>query len=186
MRNLTGPLGRVPPSSQFLPTPDAPVNPTIFELSTAHTLAVIRAVDPSGLWDQNPGSGVWSLRDQLRHIALVRESILRCLAGVATTGLGAVFETEAWRLGGTQALADAFERHAERCRDLLKELDPIQLDRSFTTPFGNQSTPRNYLRMMLLEETHHRAQMTLTLRLFGLTPPDYPGRAWAELGVDQP
>jgi uncharacterized damage-inducible protein DinB len=36
---------------------------------------------------------------------------------------------------------------------------------------------------MLLEETHHRAQMILQLRLLGFDPPEFPGRAWAELGV---
>ena len=39
--------------------------------------------------------------------------------------------------------------------------------------------------VMLLEEQHHRAQMTLLLRLGGAEPPPYPGQAWVELGVDQ-
>ena len=159
--------------------------PAVFELATAHTLAVLRGVGADEAWDRAPGHGIWSLREQLRHIALVRESILRCLSGLETTGLGATFETEAWTRGHTEALAEAFEAHAQRCRVLLAGMDPALLDRPFTTPFGNQSTPRNYLRMLLLEETHHRAQMTMALRLFGLEPPEYPGRAWVELGVDQ-
>ncbi len=153
-------------------------------LAAAPTLAVIRAV-PEDWWDRPPASGVPTLRDQLRHIALVRESILRCLAGEPTAGLGASFEAEAWIRGGTGSLASAFEAHADRCRDLRGRLVG-DLDRPFTTPFGNASTPRNYLRVLLLEETHHRAQMTSILRIFGGTPPDYPGRAWVELGVVQP
>lgn len=157
----------------------------VLDLATAHTLAVIRAVAPAETWDRNPCSGMLSLRDQLRHVALVRESILRCLAGVGTAGLGATFDTRPWMKGGTPELALAYGAHAERCQELLKGLDPEARNRPFKTPFGNLSTPENYLRMLLLEETHHRAQMTMALRLFGLTPPEYPGRAWVELGVDQ-
>ena len=58
-------------------------------------------------------------------------------------------------------------------------------DAPFTTPFGNRSTPRNYLRTMLLEEHHHRAQMTMAMRLAEIERPPYPGQAWLELGVDQ-
>ena len=124
-------------------------------------------------------------RRRERHLALVRESICRCLAGESTAGLGATFDTEAWHRGGTIGLAEAFEAHSHRCRILLQRLEGTDLDRPFLTPFGNQSTPRNYLRMMLLEETHHRAQMSCLLRLSGLQPPDYPGQAWVELGIPQ-
>lgn len=154
----------------------------VFDLATAHTGAVIAAT-PDGLWDRT-WPGLKGLRDQLLHIALVRESICRQLAGEPTAGLGARFEEADWR-GGTADLAGAFAAHAERCRGLLARLDGTDLDAPFTTPFGNRSTPRNYLRMMLLEEHHHRAQMTQVLRFAGLEPPPYPGRAWVELGVAQ-
>lgn len=157
----------------------------VLDLATAHTLAVIGVVAPAEAWDRLPGTGLMTLRDQLRHIALVRESILRCLAKVDTSGLGATFDTPSWRKGGTPELVAAFGEHADRCRCLLEGLRSRAGNSPFTTPFGNLSTPENYLRMLLLEETHHRAQMTMTLRLFGLTPPEYPGRAWVELGVDQ-
>jgi uncharacterized damage-inducible protein DinB len=114
----------------------------------------------------------------------VRESICRQLAGEPTAGLGARFETPDWR-GGTAQLTAAFKAHADRCHALLEKLDERTLEAPFITPFGNCSTPRNYLRTMLLEEHHHRAQMTMTLRLTGLEPPPYPGQAWLELGVDQ-
>lgn len=158
----------------------------VFDLATAHTRAVVAAVPDLATWDRLPGPGLGSLRAQFRHLALVRESILMCLAGEATAGLGAVFESPAWASGTTAALGEAFDRHAQRCRERLAGLDPQALDQVFTTPFGNRSTPRNYLRMLLLEETHHRAQMTLTLRLLGCEPPAYPGQAWVELGVAQP
>lgn len=153
-----------------------------FGLASAHTAAVIAAA-PDSLWDQG-WPGLKTLREQLLHIALVRESICRQLAGVPTAGLGDVFETAAWR-GGTMDLATAFQAHAERCRELLTHMEASNLDTPFTTLFGNRSTPRNYLRMMLLEEHHHRAQMTQLLRLAGIEPPPYPGQAWVELGVDQ-
>ena len=154
----------------------------VLELASSHTLAVIAAV-PEGLWDLVPAEGLATLRLQLGHIALVRESILRCLAGEPTAGLGAVFETPPWVAGKTRELSAAFEVHASRCQALLECIEWDRLDEPFTTQFGNRSTPRNYLRMLLLEETHHRAQMTLTLRLFGSDPPPYPGRAWVELGL---
>ena len=153
-----------------------------FELATAHTAAVVATV-PDELWDRT-WPGLRSLREQLLHIALVRESICRQLGGEATAGLGAIFETEAWR-DGTAGLTAAFAAHADRCRALLMKVDEGALDTPFTTPFGNRSTARNYLRTMLLEEHHHRAQMTQVLRLAGLQPPPYPGQAWVELGVDQ-
>ena len=152
------------------------------DLAAAHTAALIAAT-PDAHWDR-PWPGLPTAREQLLHLALVRESICRQLAGEATAGLGAVFETEPWR-GGTGSLIRAFNEHAERCRALLARLDAASLDRPFTTPFGNRSTPRNYLRAMLLEEQHHRAQMTQLLRLAGSEPPPYPGQAWVELGIDQ-
>lgn len=153
-----------------------------FEIATAHTASVIAAT-PDARWDE-ARSGLKTLREQLLHIALVRESICRQLAGEPTTGLGARFEEAPWS-GGTPELGAAFAAHAERCRGLLARLDGSALDASFITPFGNRSTPRNYLQMMLLEEHHHRAQMTQALRLAGIEPPPYPGQAWVELGVDQ-
>ena len=38
---------------------------------------------------------------------------------------------------------------------------------------------------MLVEEVHHRAQMTAVMRVMGLEPPPFPGREWVELGVGQ-
>lgn len=149
-----------------------------FEVNTAHTAAVIAAV-PEGLWDRAPGGSASTLRHQLLHLALVRESICHALAGEDTAGLGPRFEPEAWR-----APAAAFAAHAERCRALLAAMKG-DLDAPFTTRFGNRSTPRNYLRCMLVEEVHHRAQMTCVLRLFGAEPPPFPGQAWVELGIDQ-
>ena len=151
-----------------------------FEIATAHTAAVIAAT-PDALWDAVQHHGK-TLRSELVHLSLVRESICRQLAGEPTTGGGAVFETGIWK-GGSADLGEAFRAHAQRCRDLLARLDEAQLHAPFTTPFGNQSTPFNYLLVMLLEEQHHRAQMTMALRLAGLEPPEYPGREWVELGM---
>jgi uncharacterized damage-inducible protein DinB len=153
-----------------------------FEVATAHTATVIAAT-PDALWDARQGSGK-ILRSELLHLVLVRESICRQLAGEPTTGAGAVFVTEIWQ-GMTGDLGMAFHDHADRCRALLARVDEMGLHTPFTTPFGNRSTPFNYLLTMLLEEQHHRAQMTMALRLAGLEPPPYPGQAWVELGVDQ-
>ncbi len=155
----------------------------VHDLAAAHTLAVIRAVPETGLWDRTPLGAMKTLRTQLVHLALVRESIARCLAGEETAGLGELFEEEPWAHGGSESLASAFEAHAARCRKLLQRLRGADLGDPFVTRFGNRSTPRNYLRVMLLEETHHRAQMTAALRAFGLEPPDYPGQAWVGLGL---
>lgn len=149
-----------------------------FEIATSHTAAVIKAT-PDELWDR-PWPGVKTLREQLLHLTLVRESICRQVAGAPTAGLGAGFEAPLW---GEPVIA--FAAHAERCRRLLVKLPERAFDTPFTTPFGNRSTPRNYLQMLLLEEHHHRAQMTQLLRLAGQEPPPYPGQAWVELGVDQ-
>jgi len=153
-----------------------------FELSTAHTAALVQ-VTPDEVWDR-VWPGLRTLREQLRHLALVRESICRQLAGEATAGLGERFETPEWQ-GGRVDLTAAFAAHADRCRASLARVDFGKLDTPFTTPFGNRSTPRNYLRVMLLEEHHHRAQMSQLLRLAGLEPPPYPGQAWVELGLEQ-
>jgi len=151
-----------------------------FEIATAHTAAVIAAT-PDALWDAvQPHQK--TLRSELIHLSLVRESICRQLAGEATTGGGAVFETPTWQ-GGSAELGEAFRAHADRCRALLPRIDGAQLHTPFTTPFGNQSTPFNYLLVMLLEEQHHRAQMTMALRLAGVEPPEYPGQAWVQLGM---
>lgn len=154
-----------------------------FELNSAHTLAVIRRI-PATAWDRLPGGSAATLRDQLLHLALVRESICRALAGVDTTGLGDTFEAPAWRSPEADPCA-AFEAHVFRCLQLLVKVDGLRLDEPFTTRFGNRSTPRNFLRSMLVEEVHHRAQMTVVMRLFGLEPPPFPGQGWVELGIPQ-
>lgn len=154
-----------------------------FELNSAHTLNVIRRI-PAVAWDRLPGGSAVTLRDQLLHLALVRESICAALAGVDTTGLGAIFESPAWRAPEAD-LPAAFEAHLLRCLHLLATADPARIDEPFTTRFGNRSTPRNFLRAMLVEEVHHRAQMTVVMRLFGLEPPPFPGQAWVELGIPQ-
>ncbi len=153
-----------------------------FELSTTHTAALI-GVTPDEAWDR-VWPGLKTLREQLVHLALVRESICRQLAGEATAGLGESFASLEWTLG-TASLAAAFASHAGRCRASLAKVPWASLDAPFTTPFDNRSTPRNYLRVMLLEEHHHRAQMSQLLRLAGLEPPPYPGQAWVELGIPQ-
>jgi uncharacterized damage-inducible protein DinB len=153
-----------------------------FEISSAHTSAVIAAT-PEALWDVEV-PGLKSLRSQLLHLALVRESICRQLAGAPTAGGGKVFEDPPWQ-GGTADLGAAFQAHVARCREHFGRMEG-PLDLPFTTPFGNQSTPWNYLLILLLEEQHHRAQMTQILRLNGVEPPPYPGQAWVELGVMDP
>lgn len=153
-----------------------------FELSTAHTATLIHAT-PDDAWDR-AWPGLRTLREQLLHVALVRESICRHLAGEPTAGLGERFEASDWK-GRTAEVNSAFAAHADRCRAALAKLDLATLDAPFTTPFGNRSTPRNYLRVMLLEEHHHRAQMSQLLRLAGYEPPPYPGQAWVELGIPQ-
>ena len=154
-----------------------------FETATAHTAAVLAAT-PDGLWDAPQGNGK-TLRSELLHVALVRESICRQLAHEPTAGGGAVFETAPWQAGGTAPLREAFQAHAARCRELLDRVEEAGLHTPFTTPFGNRSTPFNYLLVLLLEEQHHRAQMTMMLRLAGVEPPPYPGQAWVELGLAQ-
>ncbi|HJV91777.1 MAG TPA: DinB family protein [Holophagaceae bacterium] len=154
-----------------------------FELNSAHTLAVIRRIPPTA-WDRLPGGSAATLRDQLLHLTLVRESICRALAGADTSGLGETFESPEWRHPEAD-LSAAFEAHILRCLELLATLDAGRLDAPFTTRFGNRSTPRNFLRAMLVEEVHHRAQMTGVMRLFGLEPPPFPGQGWVELGVPQ-
>lgn len=153
-----------------------------FEVATAHTAAVIAAT-PDALWDA-PQPHAKTLRSELLHLALVRESICRQLVKEPTTGAGGVFETAIWK-GGTLDLTEAFAAHAARCRERLTRVEEPDLDAPFTTPFGNRSTPFAYLLTMLLEEQHHRAQMTLLLRLAGFEPPPYPGQAWVELGIPQ-
>ncbi|MBS1784545.1 MAG: DinB family protein [Acidobacteria bacterium] len=153
-----------------------------YEVATAHTAALIQAT-PDALWDR-VWPGVRTLREQLLHLALVRESICRQLAGEPTSGLCKRFETPPWQ-GGTADLAVAFTAHADRCRASLAMVDGAKLDAPFTTPFGNRSTARNYFRVMLLEEHHHRAQMSQLLRLAEIEPPPYPGQAWVELGIPQ-
>jgi uncharacterized damage-inducible protein DinB len=154
-----------------------------FELNSRHTLEVVRLV-PDDAWDRLPGGSAETLRHQLLHLALVRESICRQLAGESTAGLGTTFEAPEWH-NNTSPLAEAFDAHTGRCRDLLARVKDEDLDTPFVTRFGNRSTPRNFLRSMLIEEVHHRAQMTVVLRLFGIEPPAFPGKAWVELGISQ-
>jgi len=157
-----------------------------FGVATAHTAAVIHAVPgtDSRLWDLHPVPHLKTLREQLAHIALLRESIICTLTNRDPKALKTVFEAEPWTgRGGTAELLHAWDLHTRRCQIMLADLHTSDLGRPFQTEFGNVSTPENYLRLMLLEETHHRAQMILMLRLFKLDAPDFPGRAWAELNM---
>jgi uncharacterized damage-inducible protein DinB len=157
-----------------------------FGVATAHTAAVIRAVpsEESQFWDLRPSPNIQTMREQLAHIALLRESVICTLTNRDPEALKTVFEAEPWSGGGgTTELLQAWDLHTRRCQIMLADLHTADLGRFFQTEFGNVSTPENYLRLMLLEETHHRAQMILMLRLFELDPPEFPGRAWAELNM---
>lgn len=157
-----------------------------FGVATAHTEAVIRAVPDSDppLWDIHPLPHLKSLREQLAHLALIRESVISTLTKRDPKSLKDTFDSEPWTgTGSTDALLQAWEEHTRRCQIMLADLHTADLTKPFQTEFGNVSTPENYLRLMLLEETHHRAQMILMLRMFQVEPPDFPGRAWAELSV---
>ena len=157
-----------------------------FGVATAHTAAVIRAVpaEEFWLWDLRPSPNLKTLREQLTHIALIRESIICTLTNRDPEALKTVFEAEPWSSGGdTAELLQAWDLHTRRCQIMLADLHTADLGKPFQTEFGNVSTPENYLRLMLLEETHHRAQMILMLRQFELDPPDFPGKAWAELNM---
>ena len=158
-----------------------------FGISTAHTRSVIAAVPDTrpDVWDKRWDYGVRTLREQLSHLALVRESTLTSLTKGSAGLLAAIYGEAPW-IAGTGKTADllfAWDLHSQTCESLLMNVRQDQLDLPFVTEFGNVSKPANYLRLMLLEETHHRAQMILQLKLLGLDPPDFPGRAWAELGV---
>ena len=157
-----------------------------FGVATAHTAAVIRAVPEaeSRLWDLHPVPHLKTLREQLAHIVLIRESIICTLTNRDPEALKTVFDAEPWSGGGgTADLLQAWDLHTRRCQIMLADLHTADLGKPFQTEFGNVSTPENYLRLLLLEETHHRAQMILMLRLFQLETPDFPGRAWAELNM---
>lgn len=158
-----------------------------YGISTAHTRAVIASVPETrpDIWDKRWDYGVRTLREQLAHLALVRESTLTTLTKGNPNLLAAIYGEAPW-IGGSGRTADlllAWDLHSQTCENLMMNLRQDALDAPFVTEFGNVSKPANYLRLMLLEETHHRAQMILQLRLLGLDPPDFPGRAWAELGV---
>ncbi len=157
-----------------------------FGVATAHTAAVIHAVPDSEahLWDFRPSPNVKTLRELLAHIALIRESVICTLTNRDPAALKTIFESGVWvGEGATEELSRAWELHTRRCQIMLADLHTSDLGKPFQTEFGNVSTPENYLRLMLLEETHHRAQMILLLRLFELEAPDFPGRAWAELNM---
>lgn len=68
----------------------------------------------------------------------------------------------------------------------LQALDWSKLDSPFQTFFGSQSTARNYLTLALLEESYHRGQMVVLLRLFGLSPAELAYRSIATLGLSEP
>jgi uncharacterized damage-inducible protein DinB len=155
----------------------------IFQLATAHTRAVIALVEEDDWWDHRLSESVRTLREQLVHISLIRESVIREVIGRETAGLKESFASKGWIEGGTCMLLLAYHTHSSRCWTDLQTLDCAHLDQLFKTPFGNISTPRNYLRLMLLEETHHRAQMIQSLRILGGKVPEFPGRDWAELGL---
>jgi uncharacterized damage-inducible protein DinB len=157
-----------------------------FGVATAHTAAVIRAVpeEQSRLWDLRPSPPLQTLREQLSHIVLIRESIICTLTNRDPEALKAMIDAEPWSGGGgTTEILQAWDLHTRRCQIMLADLHTADLGKPFHTEFGNVSSPENYLRLMLLEETHHRAQVILLLRLFHLNPPDFPGRAWAELNM---
>ena len=158
-----------------------------FGISTAHTRAVIASVPETrpDIWDKRWDYGVRTLREQLAHLALVRESTLTTLTKGNPNLLAAIYGEAPWIAGSgrTSDLLLAWDLHSQTCESLMMNVRQDALDVPFVTEFGNVSKPSNYLRLMLLEETHHRAQMILQLRLLGLDPPEFPGRAWAELGV---
>jgi len=158
---------------------------SLFEIQEKYTSATLGVFTNETL-NKPPVAGFRTVTQLAIHCSIVRASVLADI--LADDSIRK--DVKASFPNGEQAPAITLKALLEmRLADFeifrarFGRIDWDSLDSPFKTHFGNYSTPRNYLSLILQEEIHHRGQMILIARLFGLTPPEAPYSALAELGV---
>jgi len=159
----------------------------LFAIQEKYTSATLSAFTDK-LLNTTPAPGFRTVAELAAHCMIVRESSLATILADDSLleDLKVCFPDgeKVSRITLDDLLKIRRERFKAFC-DGLKRIDWALLDSPFKTCFDNYSTPRNYLMLILQEEIHHRGQMTLICRLFGLTPPFPPYKELAELAVPQ-
>ena len=159
----------------------------LFEIQKNYTATTLAVFNDETL-NKAPVNGFRTVAELAAHCIIVRESCIGAI--LADDSIIADLKVRFPHSEQIPAitligLLDIWRESWRIFRAGLDRIDWGKLDSPFKTHFGNYSTTRNYLSLILQEEIHHRGQMILICRLFGLTPPKAPYNEIAELGVEQ-
>ncbi len=159
----------------------------LFEIQEKYTCATLGCFSESAL-SRNPVEGFRSVAELAVHGIIVRESSLASILADDSMLLNLKTRFPAGEKIQSITPSELLElRHTSFeifCAG-IEQISWDELDKPFRTHFGNLSTARNYLTIVLQEEIHHRGQMILIARLYGLTPPETPYEELAEMDVAQ-
>jgi uncharacterized damage-inducible protein DinB len=134
------------------------------------TLAVVECIPPERI-EWAPAEGAFSFADVLRHVA----GIERYVFAENAHGRGSRYPGHGRELAdGHAAVLEYLERMHRETLELLRPLEPEELERRIPTLMGNEIPVWKWLRALAEHEVHHRGQLYLMLRLIGVpTPPLY-------------
>lgn len=159
----------------------------LFEIQEEYTRATLKSFTDLVL-HKRPVAGFRTVAELTAHCIIVRESSLASILADSSILKNLKSRFPNGEEIPAVTLEDLLELRRKSFATFcagLKRFNWETLDKPFRTYFGNSSTARNYLTLILQEEIHHRGQILLICRLFGLTPPEAPYRELAELGVPQ-
>ncbi len=141
-----------------------------YERTREGTLRILKVVPPDKMdWAYLPGK--FTIGDLVRHIAAIERNLF------AEVALGNKINY----LGCGKELADGYENvmryfnemHAQSV-EIFGKLSEADLSKTIVTASGKPTTLRNFLRALIIHESHHRGALCIYLNMLGVqTPPIY-------------
>jgi uncharacterized damage-inducible protein DinB len=151
---------------------------TAFRTVRANTVRVAEEI-PEDKYDFVPATGVRSVSEVLRHIAVGnllhydfhRDKRVTTLAGYDFGALMGRMQGEAAKPRSKAEIVALLKDEGEKFAQWLESLTPAFLTETYTDPTGkNPKTRFENLLSAKEHEMHHRGQLMLVQRMLGITP----------------
>ena len=121
-------------------------------------------------WTYHPGK--FSIADLLRHIAAIERNLFaEVIKGKPSCYQGCGKELA----DGYDEIINYFQEMHEQSMRIFSSLTDADLGRKITTLNGREVSISNFLRALVIHETHHRAALIIYLNLLGISTPPVLG-----------
>lgn len=135
------------------------------------TNKVISVIPKENLnWSYHPGK--FSIADLLRHIAAIERNLFaEVIMGKPSNYKGCGKELA----DGYDEIINYFQEMHEQSMRIFSSLTDADLGRKITTLNGREVSISNFLRALVIHETHHRAALIIYLNMLGISTPPVLG-----------